>query len=163
MNDINTKVLYDTGRYTDRFIGYGVPGDYYHEADHGRPIQIAVIIKGNDGQTMDSKTIVTDMMIEFKERFRAFCKKEKSVHSIWVCENHHKKDVTLYTILDDFDFDLESKIFNGPYSELPPEVEGYFIDLRIENLCGESVSQLIPDGFEMIYIREKSDAFAQEA
>jgi len=100
-------------------------------------------------------TGLSNMLDEFKQAHIGFCKKERAIHSFWVKVDQDKKEVILYTFTDNLNYDLERKIFDGPYSGLPPTFNGFYLDLRVDPL---EVPDNIYENFELVYMRESQDA-----
>lgn len=157
MTPSNTaNIIYRSDRYRSKRLDYDchLDGSCKGETIGDFKIRIEVaypdIIKPKDTGGMSK---VKTMLVAFKAKFIAFCRSEKSVHSFWLCIDHSIKNISIYTILDDFDYSLERKIFSGPFSELPPIYEGYFLDLQVANLGERDINEIIPADCELGYSR----------
>ena len=98
-------------------------------------------------------TFLSSVLRFFKDNMVDFCKGHPGVHSAWIHIDHNHKDVTVFTVTNKWDFDLESEIFSGPYSALPVKTyDGYYIDQRVTFLeDDDSIEDVLPSGYEQIY------------
>lgn len=94
---------------------------------------------------------LSDMLDDFKRTYVGFCQGERSIHSFWSKVDQSNKEIVFYTFIDALDFDLEKRIFDGPYGELPPIFDDYYIDLRVDPI---EVPDYIHDEFKLEYMRE---------
>ncbi|BBO74909.1 hypothetical protein DSCW_23260 [Desulfosarcina widdelii] len=157
-NVIDTQALL----YLDRYYG---PKriDYGQElASNANGVHIVIVgvnlaydkfIKQQDNKPNE---MVNTMLSDFKTNYRQFCKQEPGVHSVWLKVDNEKKDIIVCTFTDDLDFELENKIYTGPYGTLPVTYNGYYFDLRVEPFMETHESS--PSGSELVYTRGHEDA-----
>ncbi len=89
----------------------------------------------------------------FKKYMVDFCKGHPGVHSAWFHIDYNHRNITVFTVTNKWDFELESEIFGGPYGKLPVKTtDGYYIDQRVTFLNGgDSIEDILPSGYEQIY------------
>lgn len=97
----------------------------------------------------------SDVLVSFKNRMQKFCKNHPGVHSAWIRIDHNHKNITVFTVTGDWDFDLEGEIFDGPYSNLPVvTTDGYYIEQRVTFLDDGNIEDVLPSGYERICSRD---------
>lgn len=150
------NIAYGPDRYKPKRLDYVCHIDGTCEGETIGDLKIRLEVAYPDcikHHTPRGRSKVVDMLSDFKTNFIEFCKKERAVHSFWLCVDHSKKNISIYTIIDDFDYSLERKIFSGPFSDLPPIYDGYFIDLQVANLGNRDISEIVPDYCKLGYSR----------
>ena len=94
---------------------------------------------------------LTDMLSSLKDKMLDFCKKNKNIHSSWVNIDNSKKEVFVYTVLNELDFDLEYRIFQELYINIPVTIDDYYISPRVTVLNGAEIETKVPVGSTQIY------------
>ena len=152
----SANASYGSDRYKPKRLGYicHIDGPCMGETIGDFKILVDVaypdIIELND--SIDNSRVMRTIL-DFKKNFIEFCKKEKSVHSFWLCVDHSTKNISIYTVIDDFDYSLEKRIYSGPFGDIVPLYEGYFIDLQIDILGDRKINEIIPEDCEIGYSR----------
>ena len=100
-------------------------------------------------------TGLNHMISEIQKKMSKFCSKYPNIHSSWIYIDHSRKKIILYIVTDKLDFDLEYKIFQGPYGDLPVDIKGYYIDRRVTNLDKNAIGEEILPEFKKIYSRKE--------
>ena len=101
-------------------------------------------------------TLLSIALRFFKDNMVNFCKAHPGIHSVWICTDHNHKDITILTVTNNWDFDLEGEIFSGPYSYLPVETaDGYYIEQRVTFMNGGNVEDVLSSGFKQIHLTDR--------
>lgn len=95
------------------------------------------------------------MISEIQKKISEFCSKYPNIHSSWRYIDHSRKKIILYVVTEKLDFDLEYKIFQGPYGDLPVDIKGYYIDRRVTSLDKNAIDEEISSEFKKIYSRKE--------
>jgi hypothetical protein len=94
---------------------------------------------------------LTDMLASLKDKMINFCGKHENIHSSWIKIDGNKKEVAVYIVLNELDFDLEFKIFQEVYIDLPVIFEDYYINPMVSILNGAEIETKVPTGSIQIY------------
>ena len=120
------------------------------------PPQVYVFVVPPPSSRQNKLTELSKVLTTFKTNMAAFCNEHPGVHSAWILVDHNHKNITVFTVTGDWDFDLEGEIFSGPYSKLPVVTpEGYYIEQRVSFLDDDNIEDVVPSGYEPICAREK--------
>ncbi len=98
-------------------------------------------------------TLLSIVLSFFKDNMINFCKGHPGVHSAWIRIDHNHKNIPDFTVTNNCDFNLESEVFEGPYSKLPIRTaDGYYIEQRVTFLNdGDSIEDVLPSSYEQVY------------
>ena len=148
-------VIYDTFDPRKKVVVYP-PEDYSRYAGPSfAQNRVCLVIIAPQFAERNKATGLSKMLSTFKSNLAAFCNEHPNVHSAWINVGHNHKNITVFTITDNWDFDLEGEIFDGPYSELPSVTsDGYYIEQRVSFLNDDNIEDILPSGYMPIFERD---------
>ncbi len=133
--DLESKAIFATGLYTGFLVKYlqnSNNNSFLGEADSIGPE-------------------LTDMLSSLKDKMMDFCGQHINIHSSWINIDYSNKEVLVYTVLKKLDFDLEYRIFQELYIDLPVAIEDYYINPMVTVLNGAEIEAKVPLGSTQIY------------